>query len=79
VSETTSGSSLYIRYANISHAGSYTCRFKSIKGEDERTMLVEVREKPIHAGIYVAIAVVIAIVLVLIVVLARRIHQDKVI
>ncbi|XP_046651440.1 vascular endothelial growth factor receptor kdr-like isoform X2 [Daphnia pulicaria] len=77
VSETTSGSSLYIRYANISHAGSYTCRFKSIKGEDERTMLVEVREKPIHAGIYVAIAVVIAIVLVLIVVLARRIHQDK--
>jgi hypothetical protein len=42
-------------------------------------MLVEVREKPIHAGIYVAIAVVIAIVLVLIVVLARRIHQDKVI
>lgn len=42
-------------------------------------MFVEVREKPIHAGIIVAIAVVIAIVLVLIVILARRIHQDKVI
>ena len=42
-------------------------------------MFVEVREKPIHAGIIVAIAIVILIVLVLIIILARRIHQDKVI
>jgi hypothetical protein len=41
-------------------------------------MFVEVREKPIHAGIIVSIAIVILIVLVLIIILARRIHQDKV-
>ena len=78
VSDTSFGSSLYVRYANISHTGLYTCRFSSIKGTEERTMFVEVREKPIHAGIIVGIAVVVAIVLVLIVILARRIHQDKV-
>ena len=79
ISETATGSALYIRYANISHSGLYTCRFSSIKGNDERTIFVEVREKPIHAGIIVAIVIVVLLVFVLIIVLARKIHQDKVI
>ena len=77
VSDTSSGSMLYVKYANISHSGSYTCRFTNIIGTVEQTVFVEVREKPIHGGIIAGIVVGLVIVLVLVVVLARRIHRDK--
>lgn len=41
-------------------------------------MFVDIREKPVHAGIIVAIVIVVAIVLVLIIILAKKVHQDKV-